>query len=139
MKTFNYGSAVELETEFDQAVEKTIAALQEQGFGVLSDIDVRDTLKKKLDIDFRQYRILGACNPKLAFQALSEEENLGLLLPCNVIVYELNNHRVRVVAVDPVRNLGIVGNDALTPVAREVKLRLISVLESIEAVASTPA
>jgi uncharacterized protein (DUF302 family) len=129
-----YGFGTEIKASFTDAVQRTIEALQGQGFGVLSDIDVKETLKKKLDVDFRRYRILGACNPALAHQALTEENDLGLLLPCNVVVYELDEHDTRVVAVDPVKNLSIVGNDALAPIAQDVKRRLITVIESLSSV-----
>lgn len=134
MPTNEFGIRTRVEGEFDDIVSRTILALEDQGFGVLSDIDVRKTLKNKLDVDFRKYRILGACNPPLAHQALSEEIELGLLLPCNVIVYEIEGSACMVAAVDPVTNLSIVGNTALGPVAEEVRTRLHTVLDSLETV-----
>ncbi|MDX9857612.1 MAG: DUF302 domain-containing protein [candidate division Zixibacteria bacterium] len=132
MSTSEYGIRTRVDGEFDKVVSQTINALKDQGFGVLSDIDVQETLKNKLDIDFRRYRILGACNPPLAYQALSEEIELGLLLPCNVIVYEIEEGACMVAAVDPVTSLSIVGNTALGPVAEEVRARLKEVLAVLE-------
>ena len=109
---------------FDQAVADVTAALAEEGFGVLSDIDVAATLKKKLDVDRPAYRILGACNPNFANQALQMESNLGVLLPCNVIVRQDDAGAVTVAAIDPVVQLGKTGNAALEPVAAQVRERL---------------
>ena len=134
MYNTEYGFGIEIEGDFDDVVQRTIEALSKEGFGILSDIDVKATLKKKLDIDFRQYRILGACNPPYAHQALETEIELGLLLPCNVIVYETAERKCRVVAVDPVKNLGIVGNKDLAPVAETIKQKMITVLEALESV-----
>lgn len=132
MSTSEYGIRTRVDGEFNYVVLQTIAALKVQGFGVLSDIDVQETLKNKLDVDFRKYRILGACNPPLAHQALSEEIELGLLLPCNVIVYEIEEGACMVAAVDPVTNLSIVGNTALGPIAKEARSRLRAVLDTLE-------
>jgi uncharacterized protein (DUF302 family) len=115
---------------YEQAVERTTAALKEQGFGVLTEIDVKATLKEKLDVDFRKYVILGACNPPLAHQALGTELEIGLLLPCNVIVYEENGGSV-VSIVDPLSMLGVVGNPELEPVADEAWTRLQRVIEAL--------
>ena len=109
---------------FDQAVADVTAALAEEGFGVLSDIDVAATLKKKLNVDRPAYRILGACNPNFANQALQMESNLGVLLPCNVIVRQDEGGAVTVAAVDPIVQLGKTGNAALEPVAAQVRERL---------------
>ncbi|EJN56962.1 DUF302 domain-containing protein [Halogranum rubrum] len=121
------------DSEFDVVVESTIAALENEGFGVLCDIDVQKTLKEKLDEDFRSYRILGACNPQLAHQALGEEIELGALLPCNVIIYETDDGSVTVSAVDPEQLVGIADNPALDSVAVEVHERFERVLSAIEA------
>jgi uncharacterized protein (DUF302 family) len=115
---------------YEQAVERTTAALKEQGFGVLTEIDVKATLKEKLDADFRKYVILGACNPSLAHQALTTELEIGLLLPCNVIVYEENGGSVVSIA-DPLSMLGMVGNPKLEPVADEARIRLQRVIEAL--------
>ena len=126
----NYGFRVRLDMSYEQAVERTTAALKEQGFGVLTEIDVKATLKEKLDVDFRKYVILGACNPPLAHQALGTELEIGLLLPCNVIVYEENGGSV-VSIVDPLSMLGMVGNPELEPMADEARTRLQRVIEAL--------
>ncbi|WP_248897118.1 DUF302 domain-containing protein [Haloplanus halobius] len=117
--------------DFDRVVETTIDALKDEGFGVLCDIDVQATLKEKLGEEFRQYRILGACNPTLAHEGLSEEVELGALLPCNVIVYETDDGEVMVSAVDPQQLVGIANNEALDEVANEVHDRFERVLASV--------
>jgi uncharacterized protein (DUF302 family) len=106
--TTAYGFRTTLNVPYEKAIEKTTAALKEEGFGVLTEIDVKATLKKKLDADFRRYIILGACNPNLAYQALQNELEIGLLLPCNVIVYETNEGQSTVSIVDPLSMLGVV-------------------------------
>jgi uncharacterized protein (DUF302 family) len=132
-----YGLRVELPISYEQAVERATAALKEQGFGVLTTIDVKQTLKQKLNRDFRKYVILGACNPPLADRALHTELEIGLLLPCNVIVYELAPDRSAVSAMAPLAALGIVGdNPDLQAVAREADARLRSVLTVLEMVAA---
>ena len=122
---------VRLEVPYEVAVEKVTAALKEEGFGVLTEIDVKATLKKKLDADFRKYAILGACNPPLAHRALSTELEIGLLLPCNVIVYEENGGSV-VSIVDPLSMLGVVQSPELQPVADEAGARLERVAKALE-------
>jgi Uncharacterized conserved protein len=118
---------------YEQAVERTREALASEGFGVLTEIDVRATFKKKLDADFRPYVILGACNPPLAYQALTAERDIGLLLPCNVVVYAADEPGKSVVAVlDPVKALSLTGNDTIQPLASEVRSRLERVLASLE-------
>lgn len=116
----------------EQAVEKVVVALKEEGFGVLTEIDVRATLKKKLDVDFRKYVILGACNPPLAHRALSTTLDVGLLLPCNVVVYEQNEGSV-VAILDPLSMLGVVENPGLDPVAQEARTRLQRVIDALDA------
>ena len=119
---------------YDDTVAATRAALMEQGFGVLTEIDVRATFKKKLDVEFRPYVILGACNPTLAHRALSEETAIGLLLPCNVIVYAGDDPGTSVVAVlDPEAQLGLTGRDDLNPLASEVRAKLNRVLDAVKA------
>jgi len=117
--------------DFDETVETTIAALEDEGFGVLCDIDVRATFEKKLGEEFRQYRILGACNPGLAHEGLNEEIELGALLPCNVIVYETDDGEVVVSAVDPRQLVGIADNEALDSISNEVHDRFERVLASV--------
>jgi len=116
---------------FDDVVERTIEALDDEGFGVLCDIDVQQTLQEKLGEEFRQYRILGACNPPLAHQALEEELRLGALLPCNVVVYETDDGTVGVSAVDPAVMLSIVDNPDLDEVAEAVGERFKRVLDAL--------
>jgi uncharacterized protein (DUF302 family) len=116
---------------FDETVETTIAALKDEGFGVLCDIDVQATLEEKLGEEFRQYRILGACNPALAHEGLTEEIELGALLPCNVIVYETDDGDVVVSAVDPQQLVGIAENEALDAIVTEVHDRFERVLATV--------
>lgn len=116
--------------DFSEVVEQTTAALSEEGFGVLCDIDVQHTFKEKLDENYRQYRILGACNPSLAHQALETELQLGALLPCNVIVYELENGTVGVSAVDPETLLSLVDDPELDQIATDVRERFDRVLNT---------
>ncbi|MBX5477293.1 MAG: DUF302 domain-containing protein [Clostridia bacterium] len=116
---------------FEDAVQKVTDALQNEGFGVLTTIDVQATLKKKLGLDTEKYLILGACNPQFAHRALEAEPELGLLLPCNAIVYEDKAGGVHVAVLDPVRALSIVENPALEPVAAEVRERLQRVIQSV--------
>lgn len=120
-----------LDVPFEKAIEKTTAALKEEGFGVLTEIDIKATLKKKLDVDFKKYQILGACNPPLAHKALSSEEHIGLMLPCNVIVQEQDNGKVEVAAVDPVASMQAVENAELGGVATDVRDLLKKVIESL--------
>jgi len=127
-----YGLNVEVALPYEQAVERAREELAKEGFGVLTEIDVKATLKKKLDVEFRPYVILGACNPPLAHRALSTEQDIGLLLPCNMIVYATDDpDRCVVAAIDPVAQLGIAGIDALKPVAADVQARLTRVLEAL--------
>jgi uncharacterized protein (DUF302 family) len=116
---------------FDAAVERVRAELNKAGFGVLTEIDVRKTLKEKLDVDFRNYRILGACNPSYAYKALQTEDRIGLMLPCNVIVQERADGRVEVAAIDPVASMQAVANPALEPVGEEVRARLKKVIDRL--------
>lgn len=127
-----YGISTAVDIEYGQAVERTKEELSNEGFGVLSEIDIAATLKKKLDVDFRPYVILGACNPPLAHRALGAERDLGLLLPCNVIVYAADEEgRSVVAAMDPEAALELTGNPEVREVAREVKARLERVLEAV--------
>jgi uncharacterized protein (DUF302 family) len=121
--THDYGFGATLDIPFEEAVARTRAALKDEGFGVLSEIDVRATMKEKLDVDYEPYLILGACNPQLAHRALQAEHELGLLLPCNVIVRE-HEARSAVSIVDPAAMLGVVDSPALRAVADEAKARL---------------
>jgi len=127
----SYTLDTRVEGSFDDVVERTEDALAEEGFGVLTDIDVRATMAEKLDADFRKYRILGACNPPLAHEGLQAEPGLGALLPCNVVVYETDEGDVLVRAVDPETLLESVDNDDLDEVASEVRERFERVLDSL--------
>jgi len=127
-----YGLRVEVSSTYEQAVERTTAALKAEGFGVLTTIDVRQTFKQKLDKDFRKYLILGACNPPLAHKALETELEIGLVLPCNVIVYESGPGKSVVAAMAPLSAMSVVGNPALTPVAQEADQRLRRALGTLE-------
>jgi uncharacterized protein (DUF302 family) len=126
----SYGFGAKCALPFAETMEKTKAALKEEGFGVLCEIDVQKTMKEKLGVDFRAYTILGACNPPLAHRALTAELDLGLLLPCNVVLYEDEGGTV-VKAMDPEPVLGIVGNPELPAVAAEVKARLQRVVAKV--------
>ncbi len=119
-----------LNTSFNAAVERVTEELKKEGFGVLTDIDVKETLKKKLNVDFRKYRILGACNPPFAYQALLAEDKIGILLPCNVIVQE-TGRGVEVAAVDPTSSMQVVGNPKLEGVAEQVRAKLRAVIDSL--------
>lgn len=109
---------------FDEAVRRTTEALKEEGFGVLTEIDVRETLKKKLNVDFRKYRILGACNPKLAHEALQLEGNIGTMLPCNVVLQEMSDGKIEVAAIDPVASMMAIDNPRLKQAAEKVREKL---------------
>ena len=131
-QTTRYGIGTTVPLPYEAAVARTKEALAAEGFGVLSEIDVAATLKKKLDVDFRPYVILGACNPPLAHQALTAERDIGLLLPCNVIVYaEDAPGRSVVAAMDPVQALALTGNEAVRPIAEDVRARLERVLRAV--------
>ena len=133
MEETRYGLRVEIQVDYERAVEQATAALKEQGFGVLTTIDVQETLKQKLGRDFRKYVILGACNPPLADRALHAELEVGLLLPCNVVVYEVSPGRSVVSAMAPMAALGIVGdNKELQTVAKEADARLRGALSALE-------
>jgi len=127
----SYHFSKTLDVPFDQAVTQVTDALKAEGFGVLTDIDVAATMKAKLGEDFRPYRILGACNPKLAHRALELEDKIGTMLPCNVIVQEHDDGRVEVSAIDPVASMQAIENPGLADVAQEVQGRLKHVVESL--------
>lgn len=116
---------------FDEAISKTTEALKEEGFGVLTEIDMKATLKKKLEVDFHNYMILGACNPPLAYQALQSEDKIGTMLPCNVIVQELQNGTVEIAAVDPAASMQAVKNNSLINVAETVRDKLKRVIANL--------
>ena len=126
------GLTVRLNKNFDEAVTQVTAALKAEGFGVLTEIDVKETLKKKIDVDFRPYKILGACNPSLAYRALSAAPEVGLLLPCNVTVSYVADDVTDVSIVDPLSMLGIVQHPDLEPVAEEARARLDRVAKALQ-------
>jgi len=125
-----YGFSKTVDLPYEQAIEKVTAELKKEGFGVLTSIDVKETLKQKINVDFKKYTILGACNPPIAYKALQEEEELGLLLPCNVIIYEKDD-KTQVSIFDPMAMTWIMENDMMKPIATEVQEKLQRVLKAI--------
>ena len=127
-----YGYARTVDMPYEQAIERVTATLKEQGFGILTEIDVKATLKKKIDKDFTKYVILGACNPGFAFQALSNEIDIGLLLPCNVTVYENPANGKTVVSVlDPETMVTLTGRPDIAPLARQVREKVVAALDAV--------
>ena len=120
-----------VDLSFDKAIEKVTEELKKEGFGILSEIDVKATLKKKLDVDFRNYKILGACNPPFAYKALQAEENIGVLLPCNFVVQEKADGGVQVSAVNPMESMKAVNNPNMESIATEIAGKIIKVLENL--------
>ena len=129
MTTFGIGRTLDL--GFDEALARVPEALKAEGFGVLTEIDVQATLKKKLGVDFRRYRILGACNPPFAHQALQQSLDVGMLLPCNVIVYETDDGKTVVSAVDPMQTMASQGDPSLRPLAEQVQQKLRRVIDAL--------
>lgn len=127
----SYHLSKTLDSDFDTAVERTTAALKRAGFGIITEIDVKETFKKKLGIDYRDYRILGACNPKMAHEALSIEDKVGTMLPCNVIVQDLGGDKVEVAAIDPVASMAAIDNQALHGLAEQVRSMLKDVIQGL--------
>lgn len=128
----NLGFHVALTTDFNAAIQRVTEALKTEGFGVLTEIDVRETLKKKLDVDFHSYKILGACNPALAHRALTIDPQVGLLLPCNIVVSQTEEGTVDVSLIDPISMLGIVKSAELEVVAQEARARLERVAQALQ-------
>lgn len=126
-----YYNSIVINADFESAQQKVTEALQKEGFGVLSEINVKATLKKKLDVDFREYKILGACNPPFAYKALSLEENIGVLMPCNVILQEKEAGKITVSAVNPMESMQAVENKELGAIALEISDKLNKVLDSL--------
>lgn len=120
-----------LNVSFEEAVSKVTEELKKEGFGILTDIDVQVTLKKKLDVDFRKYRILGSCNPPFAYQALLKEDKIGTILPCNVIVQELSEGSVEVAAIDPISSMQAIKNPELQGIAEQVRAKLKQVIDRL--------
>ncbi len=130
-QTTNYGLSVEVGLPYEQAVDRIREELAKEGFGVLTEIDVKATMKKKLDVEFRPYIILGACNPPIAHQALTAERDIGLLLPCNVVVYAADDPQKSVIAaIDPIEQLKVTGNESIEPFASEVRAKLERALDA---------
>jgi len=125
-----YGFSKTVDLPFEQTIEKVTEELKKEGFGVLTTIDVKETLKNKIDVDFKKYTILGACNPPIAHKALQTEEEIGLLLPCNVIVYEKEN-QTKVSMFDPILMTNVVDNEQMEPIAKEVKEKLQRALAEV--------
>lgn len=128
----SYHFSATLDLPFEEAIEKTKAVLKEEGFGVLTEIDIKSTLKEKLDVNFKKYHILGACNPGYAHKALIAEDHIGLMLPCNVIVQERENGNVEVSAVDPIASMQAIENEQLGDVAQNVRSLLKKVIEKLQ-------
>jgi uncharacterized protein (DUF302 family) len=126
-----YGYSKTLDNTYEDALVKVTEELKKEGFGVITEIDVKETLKKKLGVDFKKYKILGACNPSLAYRALSQETELGLFLPCNVIVYENEQGKTVVTAIDPIVALSRIESPQLEPISKEVSVRLQKVIASL--------
>jgi uncharacterized protein (DUF302 family) len=126
-----YLNKIAKNTSFDEAIEKVTAELKKEGFGVLTEIDMQATLKMKIGVDFRKYVILGACNPQFAYKALLSEDKIGTLLPCNVIVQELDNGEVEVSAVDPITSMNVVENKEMESLAKEVETKLKRVVDNM--------
>lgn len=127
----NYYINKTIRADFDEAVELVTEALKAKGFGVLSVIDISEKMREKLDIEFRNYKILGACNPPLAYKALQHEDKIGTLLPCNVILQEVGDHLVEVAAVDPVASMVSISNPGLTSIAEEVRAIFEDLIEEL--------
>ena len=120
-----------IDSDFESSIEKVTESLKKEGFGVLTEIDVKKTLKKKLDVDYPKYRILGACNPPFAYKALQAEDKIGTMLPCNLVVREIGGGKTEVSAVDPVASMQSVGNIKLAEIADEVRNKLKKVINSL--------
>ena len=120
-----------LPVNFDEAVRRSIEGLKQEGFGIITEIDVKETFKKKINVDFRNYRILGACNPTLAHEALQLEDKVGTMLPCNVVVQDLGGGRTEVAAIDPVASMQAIENSALKRAAEQVGAKLKKVIEGL--------
>lgn len=120
-----------LTTSFDEAVRRTTEALKREGFGIITEIDVKDTFKKKINVDFRSYRILGACNPGLAYEALQIEDKVGTMLPCNLVVQDIDGSQTEVAAIDPVASMQAIDNPRLKQAAERVQAKLRKVIETL--------
>ena len=131
MEQTNYGFSKIVNFGYDEAIEKVTEELKKEGFGVLTEIDVKETLKKKLDVDFKPYKILGACNPQFAYKSLQTEEQIGLMLPCNVIVYVNEEGKTIVAAIDPIASMQAAKNDKLGEVAETIQSKLKNIISNL--------
>jgi uncharacterized protein (DUF302 family) len=131
-KSMSYHISTTIPLSFGEAIERAEAALKEEGFGVISRIDIQEALRSKIGAEFRPYTILGACNPALAFEALKLEDKVGTMLPCNVVVQARDGERTEIAAIDPVASMQAIDNPALTDAAREVRTRLARVIHRLE-------
>ncbi len=131
MEQTNYGFSKIVNLGYEEAIEKVTEELKKEGFGVLTEIDVKATLKKKLDVDFKPYKILGACNPPFAYQSLQAEEQIGLMLPCNVIVYVNDKNETVVAAIDPIASMQAVNNSKLGEIAGTIQSKLKKIIYSL--------
>lgn len=131
MEQTNYGFTKIVNLGYDEAIEKVTKELKIEGFGILAEIDIKETLKKKLDVDFRPYKILGACNPPFAYKALQSEEQIGLMLPCNVIVYVNDKNETVVAAIKPTVSMQSVNNDELREVAETIQNKLKNMINNL--------
>lgn len=132
METTKYAFKTTVNLSHEEAIQRVTEELKKEGFGVLTEIDVKETMKKKLDVDFRKYKILGACNPPNAFKALQAETDIGLMLPCNVVVYEVDSGKTIVAAVDPVASMMAIENSSLAQTATDVRVKLQRVIKALE-------
>lgn len=131
MEKTKYGFWKVVDYQFNEAIEKVTEALNIEGFGVLADLDFKATLKAKLDVDFKPYRVLAACNPSSAYKALQAEEQIGLMLPCNVIVYENDNKEIVVASIDPIANMSSIDSEPVQEVAALIQGKLMNVISSL--------
>lgn len=131
MEQTNYGFSKVVNLSYEEAIEKVTEELKKEGFGVLTEIDVKETLKKKLDVEFKPYKILGACNPPFAYKSLQAEEQIGLMLPCNVIVYVNDSSETVVAAINPIASMQAVKNDKLGKVAEVIQSKLKKVIGNL--------
>ena len=127
----NYYFSKKLKTSFENAEKKVVEELKKEGFGVLTEIDVKEKLKEKIDVDFRKYKILGVCNPSYAHKALLAEDKIGTMLPCNVIIQETDDNMIEVAAINPIASMMAVENESLGPLAEEIKVKLENVIRNL--------
>ncbi len=126
-----YFNIVMEETSFDEAIDLVKVELKKEGFGVLNEIDIQKTLKEKIDVDFKRYKILGACNPHFAYKALQNEDKIGLMLPCNIVVEQHENGKIEVAAIDPIASMSAVENEVLGELAQEVRGKMEAVINGL--------